>query len=350
MKEFKCLAEDAKYIYSVDIDALISAFSVISVKQEDITTRDFYSVEQWSVWKKKYRLVFETFHCVKDFTGAFLLNFLVNMINESLTLEMYEKTILSLSKEERVWQIGEWSGLSSVEIETIKKAMTDDFSLQELYEKVEEYCTSYLGFVSFVRDSDKYINEFMSLAKELRNRKVEDFKSFQPKLFVEFKHFLEDRLKVTDVLTLSEELMGKSFRNRGPYEVTYFVPTVSMPFQALRLFDENGTKDAKQILFYQLKSDEQTPKQIVENLRVLSDETRYRILTLLSQRGPLKGNEIVKALNLAPSTISHHMVSLKQSGLVMEEPVKTAKYYSLSKKNIARLFKKLSKDLSLDDN
>ncbi len=52
--------------------------------------------------------------------------------------------------------------------------------------------------------------------------------------------------------------------------------------------------------------------------RALGDETRLRILILLSA-APRPAGDIVAEFNLAQSTISRHLAVLKQAGLVRSE-------------------------------
>lgn len=56
-----------------------------------------------------------------------------------------------------------------------------------------------------------------------------------------------------------------------------------------------------------------------ELLKVLSVESRIRILDLLRQRGPLGVNEMADALSITPSAVSQHLKILRLAGLVQSE-------------------------------
>lgn len=56
-------------------------------------------------------------------------------------------------------------------------------------------------------------------------------------------------------------------------------------------------------------------RQLAEGLRALGDETRLRILGLLTRR-PHYGEELAECLGLTPATISHHVKLLRGAGLV----------------------------------
>ncbi len=56
-----------------------------------------------------------------------------------------------------------------------------------------------------------------------------------------------------------------------------------------------------------------------EMFKVLSVETRVRIIELLKSKGPLGTKEIASKLGITPAAVSQHLKILKQSGLVRSE-------------------------------
>ncbi len=56
-----------------------------------------------------------------------------------------------------------------------------------------------------------------------------------------------------------------------------------------------------------------------ELFKVLSVESRIRIIDLLKQKGPLGANELSKALGITPSAVSQHLKILRYAGLVRSE-------------------------------
>jgi ArsR family transcriptional regulator, arsenate/arsenite/antimonite-responsive transcriptional repressor len=60
-----------------------------------------------------------------------------------------------------------------------------------------------------------------------------------------------------------------------------------------------------------------TAQETVRVLAALSDENRFRIVSLLAgEDGELTCGAISKALNLSPSLLSHHLSILAQAGIV----------------------------------
>jgi DNA-binding transcriptional ArsR family regulator len=56
-----------------------------------------------------------------------------------------------------------------------------------------------------------------------------------------------------------------------------------------------------------------------ELFKVLSVDTRIRIIELLKQKGPLGANEMSEKLGITPSAVSQHLKILKHAGLVRNE-------------------------------
>lgn len=60
-----------------------------------------------------------------------------------------------------------------------------------------------------------------------------------------------------------------------------------------------------------------TPQETVRVLAALSDENRFRIVSLLAvEDGELSCGAISKALSLSPSLLSHHLSILAEAGIV----------------------------------
>lgn len=56
-----------------------------------------------------------------------------------------------------------------------------------------------------------------------------------------------------------------------------------------------------------------------EMFKVLSVETRVKMLDLLKHKGPLGAKSMAKSIGISPAAISQHLKILKQAGLVRSE-------------------------------
>jgi DNA-binding transcriptional ArsR family regulator len=85
-------------------------------------------------------------------------------------------------------------------------------------------------------------------------------------------------------------------------------------------------------------------KELVSFFKALSDETRFRIFSLIISR-EMCVCEIVEELKLSQSLISHHLYHLKAAGLVKDRREGVWIHYSVNQKKLDELEQKLSQEL-----
>ena len=344
---FENITPNSIYTLSPEVEPFFGALSLLDGEDFHKECSNIFGADKISDLKRRYRFLFETYDAVKDLSLWNISDIMLDIFDEDFSIDRYYKYTISIPDDERIFKIVEWSYFGKITQKDIASAITDDKALDKLFSKVGESCKGFLGLSTFIRQNRKFIDEFFSLAKALDTPSLKKAVKAHKSDFENFKQSLIKDLETDEPLTCSQELMGKTFHNRGPYEIFYFVPSLLLPRKAIRLFYENGTKHNKQILFCNILEAQNNMQDAVTALKSLSDETRYQILKVLSQKGPMKGQDIVKELGLAPSTISHHMTGLKESGLITEEPVKTSKYYGISRNRINDIFDLVKKDLNL---
>ena len=320
---WEALQEKCIFAFSPDLEALLGVRSLLDGEAGHQLCTALYGEGRIAQWRRQYRFLFESYEAVKGLAPS-PLEFLLEFLSADLSLEGFRAKIFSLPPEERLFRQAEWRWF-------------------------EEACPSFLGFTSFVRQNARYLSEFFDLAEELNGPTLCDALQEQKAAVEAFRVQVAALLQTDDPMECAQKLMGKTFRNRGPYETFYFLPSLLLPFASLRFFYDNGTPHNKQILLYSIREPERAQEDTLAALKALADETRYQILMLLSKHGPASGQDIVRALKLAPSTVSHHMTELRERGLVTEEPVKTAKYYGVSRKAVRSLLEAVARDLRLDD-
>ena len=77
-------------------------------------------------------------------------------------------------------------------------------------------------------------------------------------------------------------------------------------------------------------------KDIIEFLKVLSDQTRLEILDLLYHKNKTS-SEIQSALKKSQSTISQHLKVLTNMNLIIFDKINNIKYYKIKNKEIFKL-------------
>ena len=343
---FEKIADNCIYAYDPELELIFGVLSLLKGGDSDKEITDIFGEKKISEWKSKYQFLFETYAAVRDLDLNNIFDFLLDIFNEDFNLQNCYEYFVSQSEDTRIYRMAGWAHIK-IEQKEILNALNDDDAMDLLYSKTKEYCNSYLGLSSFVRQNKRFIKEYFELAKEMNTPALKKvLKEHKEELEI-FKQDIANKLETEKPLDVSQKIMGKTFHNQGPYEMFYFVPALLLPEKRFRLFYENGTKNNKQILFCSLKNEVKNSEEITAALKVISDETRYQILRLLSNKGPIKGQDIVKELKLAPSTISHHMSELKESGLITEEPVKTSKYYGIASNRIKEVLETIKEDFNL---
>lgn len=71
-------------------------------------------------------------------------------------------------------------------------------------------------------------------------------------------------------------------------------------------------------------------EKLVAYHKALSDPTRIRILRLVAE-GTLSGQELASRLGVTPPTITHHIVKLREAGVLFEWREKNTIYFSLNR-------------------
>jgi ArsR family transcriptional regulator len=93
-------------------------------------------------------------------------------------------------------------------------------------------------------------------------------------------------------------------------------------------------------------------KKSVKILKLLSEESRLRIMLYLAKEGPCTVSEIVAALDLVQSTTSHHLSLLRAADLVITSRDGKNVYYDINepmwKEMGLQFFKYLQKGSEID--
>ena len=85
---------------------------------------------------------------------------------------------------------------------------------------------------------------------------------------------------------------------------------------------------------------ELSPAEIQTACKALGDNSRYRILALVLERGRMYLQEMAKELGLTPATVSHHIAALMEADLLqveMGEQEKRVIYYVADREHLAAL-------------
>lgn len=345
---FERLRNDCVFAFVPELEPVWGAISLLSGETVHTLCTEIYGTEQIVAWKRKYNFLFEIYAVITKHFNVNMLDYLLEMPLENTSLDSLQNTVLAESAVDFVWrQLSLDYFCKDANKETLEKAMTNDAALDEAYGWIADHCESFLAFSAFARQSQRFISEFFSLAKDMQTPELEAALEKQASKVERMYQSVCQGAKADDLLLFSQEMMGKTFRNRGPYSDFLFLPSYLIPLKACRFFDMDGD-NKRQILFLTLRQNIRDREDKVKALKAIADPTRYQILTILAQEGPMRGMDIAKKVSVATSTISHHMEQMKDCGLVTEEPVKNAKYYGLSKQSAKALLDEIAKDFEIE--
>ena len=75
---------------------------------------------------------------------------------------------------------------------------------------------------------------------------------------------------------------------------------------------------------------------LAEDLRLISDPIRLRIICLLS-KGERRVSEIVRDLGVSQQLASHHLNALRSKGVLLVRKEKTSSYYGVAPKRLKQI-------------
>ena len=344
---YERINDNSIFAYMPELEPIFAVMNLLQGGEASKLCEEVYGEQQIIAWKRKYPFLFEASKAVQKIYPWGIWDFIIDIPLDGMTLEHYKNYLLEMEQVDFLWRHLDLDYIEGASKEELQAALSDDEMLSRVFERLENSCDSFLSFKAFVRETVRYIEEFFSLARELQNPLFEAVLEKYEGAVATMKDEVAAGVNEVGPFEYSQQVMGKTFRNRGPYEEFVFVPTYMMPGKACRFFHVKE-EHKKQLLFISLREQNRNQEDVVKALKVMGDGTRYQILTILAQEGTMRGMDIAKRVSVATSTVSHHMEQLKECGLITEEQVKNSKYYGLSRNGVAALLADLQKDLKME--
>lgn len=336
------LQKNSRFLYSRDFELLFAAQGILTGGPGRALCSQVWGDETLAALAGRDPLLFEVCGALGKLNATWFWEPLLRFELPSFSLDAYEAFLLALPPEDLLHDALDLDYHPEIRREQLSAALTDDSAAADLLAAVDrDGQTGFLAFRTFLRQSGQILRALFAMARSL------DTPAFAaaldraaPQVRAELDA-AQKALAVMEPLEYSQQRMGKTFGNRGPYEAFYFLPSLFLPFRACRFFrpDPHGRV---QLLVLSLRPAASGTKETVRKLKAMADENRFRILDLLAEGPALRGLDIAKALHLAPSTVSHHMEQLRQAGLLNEETMKEGKYYSVSRTGMQALLEELN--------
>lgn len=323
-------------VYSKIVELTGIIYRLFDSTLTDIDLTTLYDQETLECLRQEYILVGEVLLAHKGYGPGILESLTEYMMFDDIV--GYRKHIEGLSKDMFLYK---FYGLE-IERELFQKALEDDQALKVLY-KEAECIKSFTTFKMVIKDSESFIQEYFELMEKLCTESFEvAFGKLQEEAVGMVERINQALDSYEEPLHASEALMGKTFYNRGPYEKFVFIPTKYISNKICRF---NLTKH--QIMLLNIRSNPYTTKDLIKMMKLMGDESRFRLMELISKEKPMMGKELAEALGVSTPTISHHIEQLKEAGLINEERQKQYKYYTLQKENMRKFLETVKQSLKL---
>lgn len=328
----KSVSENSNYYFtnSAIADLVFILIRIFNNKEIPERIKNIYSDNHIISIKEKYRFFGEIITSLPS-KGYEMLEFLLIGKNFN-NVQEYIDLVMKFDDEEFFYIFyGQY-----IDRKLIGPALKNDEGLNILYSKYNTISSNYLALKSLFSNKELFLEEFYNCIEELNSKEfIKEYEKITDLIYSNYDK-VEKGLKEKDPLEFSESIMGKTFKNRGPYREFIFIPSYLVPGKAVRFFNEN------QILIYSPESRDLSSKDITKVLKIISDDTRFKIIEILSKNKAMNGKEIANAFKLSTPTISHHIEQLKEAGFINEERVKNSKYYSINSNSVKKFINYLS--------
>lgn len=336
------ITKDCYLYHSKNIEMIALVSNIFLDESKNKRYLEFYDLGYIEEIKKRYRFLHEILNELNS-NGMSLLELLFNKkeaddksidfpINDFANLDEYEKHLLNMDVESFFYIFF----AEYIDKNIIKDALGNLNKLSELYEERTYISKSFLGLKTFIDNREIFIRDFFSCARSLQGAEFDNAIKYIESIFDDEKQRFIKALSEDLPLEVSQQIMGKTFYNRGPYKKFVFMPSVFLPYKAIRFFYDY------QVLIYSTGKSEFTNSDAINKLKAISDESRLKIIEILRKNGPMIGKDLAKNLNIANSTLSHHIEQLSSAGFLNEERVKNSKYYSINTNSLDGLVEYLS--------
>lgn len=153
----------------------------------------------------------------------------------------------------------------------------------------------------------------------------------------------EDMAVEKDVLRFNNKAASLSIRLSEVREVVITPSVFAYPHLYGNIF-QGKVYIALNMNYNGVRINESVPADTLELLRILSDETRFRIIKALWQADATT-SELAELLTISKTTVSLHLKQMKDAGLVEMEKTNQYAYYKLVKEPFYTIQKKLMDSL-----
>lgn len=306
-----------------------------------------YVSKNLTVDREKIKFYYKNIGTYSDNLASFVLLYDIN--NYINTIDDVRNRVMNITEEERMKEFSlRLDGFSKI---GLAEEDVNNITLIDLFKKINNSDMdndSKLAIQRVYLEKEVYLEEILGIVEETLSL----MNHFRP----EINQFIEEFYQYWNKYTNQKELykmlkdnLNISFHNND--KGTIVIPGIFYCNSAT--FTSNGDEEKEEakkedvfrfgIVFddrFNLSVSELNPTAVHQTLKQLSDKSKLEILMLV-KKNRAYGSQLAKSLNLSTPTISYHMSSLIQLGLVSVEKVDNKVYYSMNKQRMEEFLKEL---------
>ena len=304
---------DSAFWFSPDAEALFAAEGVLGASSFSLY-RSVFSEEKIEYFRLKHRLVSEIRASFKSRAGSpSIFECLQGFDIRDFTLASFRDHVLSIDKQK----------LPGILLDMPVN------NIEDLIQADKELFSNYLGAAAYFTFARDFVRGIFALAEDLQTDAFYNTLDRYRRNIEEARNSSAEALTTMTPLEYSDKLMQKNMWQRSPHSFFAFAPSVFSSFRTVRY------KNTEQYLFYAIDDAVYDNEHMLQQLKALADDTRFRIVALLKEHSNLKCSDLAHTMGLSTSTVSRHIKTLKKACLIHEELDGAKKLYSLPK-NLAQ--------------
>lgn len=317
------------FAYCRDFEYMAVVAGMLADNLDGRLCREIYGEEFIFKMKRKHRELAEIINSMY-LGGLEMLEFLMDYKTDAFCFEEYRNYIERMPTEQFIYQFFGYYA-SKKEIET---ALSDDEALASLMDEGKLHIKSFVSLKYLINHRSEYLDLYFACMEDIKTPELEEYLDNYEKILPQLEAEMRELLSEKTPIEVAQFVMNKCFRAVREYEYHAFIPVAMLPRNAVTYFEKN------QYVLYS-KNRILSRQKALNMLKVVADESRIRIIDLLSECGKANGKRISEWVKIAPSTVSHHMEQLVECGIVREEKNGNYKEYSIHRENGENLIKEL---------
>lgn len=311
------IKKNVYFAYYRDMEYVAALTGILADHVDGRICREIYGEEFIARIRRKHRELAEivnSFHV----GGLEILEFYMDYKGEAFNLEEYYMHMKNMDTLDFLFKLFGYH----VDREEIKLALKDEELLVKLMDEGKTQINSYVNLKRIINHREEFLDLFYAGLKDIQTPELEAYLDQYEKRLPILQSELEEKLQVKEPIEITRDIVNNCSIQKRDYELYGFIPLCMLPRNTVNYHYKD------QFVLYS-KRGMQLREKALAILKVVTDDTRIRIIDLLSECGTANGKKISRCLQLAPSTVSHHMEQLVECEVVKEEKRGNSKVYSI---------------------